>query len=69
MVGADLQITHFIAGTQIWIPTWLCNSLPVRLVHNRFPDSVAYTVDGGSGKTPEYFVTISTSSPEQTGIH
>ena len=69
MVGADLQITHFIAGTQIWIPTWLCTSLPVWLVHNRFPDSEPYTLDGGSGKSPEYFVTIFASSPEQTGIH
>ena len=69
MVGTDLQITYFIARTQIWILTQLCTSLPVWLVHNRFPDSVPCTVDGGSGKSPEYFVTISTSSPEQTGIH
>ena len=44
-------------------------SPPVRLIHNRFPDSEPYTLDGGSGKSPEYFVTSSTSSPEQTGIH
>ena len=69
MVGADLQIPHFIAGTQIWIPTRLCTSLLVWLVHNRLPDSEPYTPDGGSGKSPEYFVTSSTSSPEQTGIH
>ena len=67
MVGADLQITHFIARTQIWIPTQLCTSLPVWLVHNRFPDSVPCTVDGGSGKSPEYFVTISPSSPGRLG--
>ena len=67
MVGTDLQITYFIAGTQIWIPTQLCTSLPVWLIHNRFPDSVPCTVDCGSGKSPEYFVTGSTSSPGRLG--
>ena len=64
MVGADLQIGRFIAGIQICAP-----ASNVWLVHNRLPDSEPYTLDGGSGKNPEYFVTISTSSPEQTGIH
>ena len=67
MVGTDLQITYFIARTQIWIPTQLCTSLPVWLIHNRFPDSVPCTVDGGSGKSPEYFVTSSPSSPGRLG--